>query len=120
MIGAWIDDEHHICAMQEVLQCCGVLVKSMGRAEVDAALHGALMPALVKAFQHSSADVRKAVRAPVLTVMISLCTCTADLAIWALLVNRPHSALPAFLLISDHRPTANSVSYMFLRQTYMS
>ena len=77
MIGACIDDADHTCAMQEVLQCCGVLVKSMGRAEVDAALHGALMPALVKAFQHSSADVRKAVSAPVLTVIISLCTCSS-------------------------------------------
>ena len=65
MLGARIDDDYHTCAMQEVLQCCGVLVKSMGRAEADAALQGALMPALVKAFQHSSADVRKAVSAPV-------------------------------------------------------
>ncbi len=33
----------------------------MGQAEADAALQGPLMPALVKAFQHSCADVRKSV-----------------------------------------------------------
>ena len=71
MIGACINDDYHTYAMQEVLQRCGVLVKSMSRAEADAALQGPLMPALVKAFQHSSADVRKAVSAPVLTVMIT-------------------------------------------------
>ena len=48
--------------MQVLLACCGVLVRGMGRAEADAALQGPLMPALVKAFQHNSADVRKAVR----------------------------------------------------------
>ena len=47
-----------------LLRCCGLLVRSMGRAEADAALQGDLMPALVKAFQHSSADVRKAASAP--------------------------------------------------------
>jgi hypothetical protein len=48
--------------MQALLACCGVLVRGMGRAEAEAALQGPLMPALVKAFQHNSADVRKAVR----------------------------------------------------------
>lgn len=48
--------------MQVLLACCGVLVRGMGAAEADASLQGPLMPALVKAFQHNSADVRKAVR----------------------------------------------------------
>ena len=47
--------------MQALLQCCAALVKHMGKAEADAALQGPLMPALIKAFQHSCADVRKSV-----------------------------------------------------------
>ena len=47
--------------MQALLQCCAALVKNMGKAEADAALQGPLMPALVKGFQHSCADVRKSV-----------------------------------------------------------
>ena len=46
---------------QALLQCCAALVKNMGKAEADAALQGPLMLALLKAFQHSCADVRKSV-----------------------------------------------------------
>ena len=46
---------------QALLRCCGVLVQSMGAAETGAALQGPLMPALVREFGQSSADVRKAV-----------------------------------------------------------
>ena len=59
--------------MQVLLACCGVLVRAMGRAEADAALQGPLMPALVKAFQHNSADVRKAVR-PLCTFFAASCS----------------------------------------------
>ena len=50
-----------VSLVQALLQCCAALVRSMGKAEADAALQGPLMPALVAAFQHSCADVRKSV-----------------------------------------------------------
>ncbi len=51
---------------QALFRCMSQLVKRMGAAGADTLLETPLLPCLVQAFGHASADVRKAVRHPLL------------------------------------------------------